>query len=70
MLPYRVYLPRELEAMSPLTGGPAADRHGAHHGEAAADGDAGAGRGLRALLGVLPRLVRRRRLRQPAPGTI
>ncbi len=44
MLPYRVYLPQELKAMSPPTGGSAG--------------------------GALPRLVRRGRLRQPAPGTI
>jgi hypothetical protein len=69
LLPYRVYLPQELEAMSPLTPLATADPHRSDD-DGRSDAGPSAGGGLRTLAATLSRLLGRGRLRRPAPGTI
>lgn len=69
MLPYRVYLPQELEAMSSLKPVTAADA-GPPPSDDPTDAGPGATGGLRTLPAVLSRLVGRSRLRRPAPEAI
>jgi hypothetical protein len=69
MLPYRVYLPQELQAMSSLTPSTTADPARRQDDDRAGGGPKTSG-GLRALAAALSRLVGRGRLRRPAPGTI
>ena len=69
MLPNRVYLPQELEAMSSHTPVKTADHRLAPNADRTDVGPAARG-GLRMVLATLSRLVGRGRLRRPAPGTI
>ena len=69
MLPYRVYQPQELEALSPVA--PLAMGDGRRSPqEGRKDAGPTDGGGLRTLFAALARLVGRTRLRRPAPGTI
>jgi hypothetical protein len=73
MLPNRVYLPQELEALSSHTPVKTGERRLAPNGgrtEAGPAAGPAAGGGLRAVLAGLSRLVGRVGLRRPAPGTI
>jgi hypothetical protein len=69
MLPYRVYQPQELEAMSPLTPLTTAVSRPVSNDDPT-DGGPTAKGGLRTLTAALMRLFGRGRLRRPAPGTI
>jgi hypothetical protein len=69
MLPYRVYLPQELEAMSSLSPATTAVPPVRRDDEGSGAGPTTKG-GVRAVLAGLSRLVGRGRLRRPAPGTI
>ena len=69
MLPYRVYLPQELEAMSSLKPATSAKQRPAPKDDGT-DAEPTAGGGLRAVPAALSRLIGRGRLRRPAPGTI
>jgi hypothetical protein len=69
MLPYRVYQPQELQAMSPLTPLTTADRRPSPNVDREDAGPTARG-GLRMVLAALSRLVGRGRVRRPAPGTI
>ena len=69
MLPYRVYLPQELEAMSSPLRVTTGDRHRGPKDDRTDPGPRAKG-GLRMLAAALSRLVGRGRLRRPAPGTV
>ncbi|HZQ76855.1 MAG TPA: hypothetical protein VFE55_05975 [Acidimicrobiia bacterium] len=69
MLPYRVYQPQELEALSPLTPLTMAGHRPASKDEGTDAGPTANG-GLRTMTAVLARLIGRGRVRRPAPGTI